>query len=132
MDFTGMKPGSTLTLMNNANAPYPGGDGGQVLEIMQFKLVRRVGKDTTSLPQCLKLPAIDPPLRIPSKSSWRQIVISEIMDKTGDPLEALLDGKNFTESAPPNPPTIYENNGATNVWQFINTPATLIQCTCIL
>lgn len=122
IDFTGMKTGSTLTLMNNANEPYPDGESGNVLEIMQFKLVPRVGKDTTSLPQCLKLPPIDPPLTKPSKSKWREIVISEIADPvTGEPLEALLDGQNFTESAPPNPPLFTEDNGATNIWQFINT-----------
>ena len=57
VDFTGMKPGSTLTLMNNANAPYPGGEGGEVLEIMQFKLVPRVGKDTHIIAPVSKIAA---------------------------------------------------------------------------
>ena len=122
VDFTGMTPGSTLTLMNNAKAPYPDGTGGEVQEIMQFRLVPLVGTDTTSLPHRLKLPHIDPPLPIPPKSKWREIVISEIADPiTGEPLEALLDGQNFTESAPPNPPLFTEKNHEKNVWQFINT-----------
>ena len=121
VDFTEMTPGSTLKLMNNAKAPYPDGTGGEVQEIMEFRLVPLVGTDTTSLPVRLKLPPIDPPLRKPLKSKWREIVISEIMDFTGEPLEALLDGQNFTESAPPNPPLFTEEDGETNVWQFINT-----------
>jgi hypothetical protein len=57
-----------------------------------------------------------------TSSTRREIVLSEIMDPVnGQPLEALLDGLPFTASAPPNPPLFVEANGATNVWQFINT-----------
>jgi spore coat protein A, manganese oxidase len=122
IDFTGMKPGTTLTLKNNAKAPYPGGRGGEIPELMQFKVVPIVGTDTTVLPATLILPTIDPNLTAPATTLWREIVLQEIMDPlTGQPLEVLLDGKKFTEHAPPNPPLITEPNGAVNVWQFINT-----------
>jgi spore coat protein A len=122
VDFTGMKPGTTLTLKNNAKAPYPGGRGGEIPELMQFKVVPLVGTDTTSLPAALTLPSIDPPLTAPAATLWREIVLQEIMDPiTGQPLEVLLDGERFDAHAPPNPPLIEEPNGTVNVWQFINT-----------
>jgi len=122
IDFTGMKPGTALTLKNNAKAPYPGGRGGEIPELMQFKVVALVGTDTTLLPASLTLPSIDPALTAPAASAWREIVLQEIMDPlTGQPLEVLLDGEKFKDHAPPKDPLIIEQNGAVNVWQFINT-----------
>jgi spore coat protein A len=122
VDFTGVKPGATLVLKNNAKAPYPGGRGGEIPEIMQFNVVPLTAADSTTLPASLILPGIAGPLTAPPVANWREIVLSEIMDPlTGQPLEALLDGLPFTASAPPNGPLFTEANGATNVWQFINT-----------
>ena len=121
-DFTGIKNGTIMTLKNNAKAPYPGGRGGEIPEIMQFRVVTPLtGTDATTLPASLTLPPIAPALT-PPLTGWREIVLSEIMDPvTKGPMEALLDGLHFVDSAPPNLPLFTEANGATNVWQFINT-----------
>jgi spore coat protein A, manganese oxidase len=122
IDFTGLKPGTTLTLKNNAKAPYPGGRGGEIPELMQFKVVALTAPDISTPPATLVLPAIDGPLTAPAATSWREIVLSEIMDPvTGGPLEALLDGQPFAATFAPNPPLFTETDGQTNVWQFVNT-----------
>jgi spore coat protein A len=121
-DFTGMANGTIITLKNNAKAPYPGGRGGDIPEIMQF-IVGPVGTpDTTTPPAALTLPALNPAVLAQPPKPWREIVLSEMMDPvSGGPLEALLDGLNFTDTTPPNPPLFTETDGTINVWQFINT-----------
>ncbi len=121
-DFTGMPNGTILTLRNNAKAPYPGGRGGDIPEIMQFRVVLPLtGTDTTTLPGSLTLPTIATPLTQPAKP-WREIVLSEIPDPvTGQPLEALLDGLHLTDTIEPNNPLFTEQVDSTNIWQFINT-----------
>ena len=89
IDFTGLAPGTILTLRNNAKAPYPGGRGGEISKLMQFNVVPLGAADVTTAPAALTLPTIDPPLAQPA-APWREIVLSEIMDPlTGAPLEVV-------------------------------------------
>jgi len=121
-DFTGMAPGTILTLKNNAKAPYPGGRGGEISQIMQFRVNLPLATvDTTTPANALALPPIAPNLTLPP-AGWREIVLSEVPDPvTGAPLEALLDGLHFTDTIDPNPPLFTEAADSVNVWQFINT-----------
>jgi spore coat protein A, manganese oxidase len=123
-DFTGMPNGTILTLKNNAKAPYPGGRGGDIPNIMQFRVTSPPVTDDTTQPGSLILPPIDP---TPTKTSTippREIVLQELMDQTtGQPKEVLLDTLPFADPNPTTilPPLITENNHDTNIWQFINT-----------
>ncbi len=54
VDFTGLAVGTVLTMKNNANAPYPGGNNGIAIpEIMQFRVVALAGADTSVVPATL-------------------------------------------------------------------------------
>ncbi len=122
VDFTGLAAGTTLLLKNNAKAPYPGGKGG-LGQIMQFRVKAIVGTDNTTPANLLTLPpsfgSITPPTK--STTTWREIVLQEIMDPvSGAPKEVLLDGYHFMDSVMDDS-LFSEPAGATRVWQFINT-----------
>jgi len=114
VDFTGMAPGTLLTMKNNAKAPYPGGRGGQVSQIMQFRVTALTGPpDTTALPGTLALPPI---AALTPGGVVRDIVLIEKMDPVlGVPLEVLLNDKHFQATVTEAP-----TRTTTEVWQFIN------------
>jgi spore coat protein A len=117
-DFTGMPMGTTLTLKNNAKAPYPGGRGGQIPNLMQFRVTQPLqGTDTTTPAAQLVLPPITP--LNPAGAPTRDLVLKENLDPaTGAPLNALIEGFFFDD-----PVTEKPSAGSTEVWQFINTTA---------
>jgi spore coat protein A len=114
-DFTGMPLGTRLTLKNNAKAPFPGGRGGQVANLMQFRVTKPLqGTDTTTPAAQLVLPAIVP--LNPVGATTRDLALVENQDPaTGAPLNALIEGYFFEE-----PVTEKPSAGSTEVWQFIN------------
>jgi spore coat protein A len=116
VDFSQVPFGSVLTMMNNAKAPFPGGRGGAVGQIMQFRINKPlVGADTTTLPQNLALPAV-PRLAATPGAPLREIVMLETMDMaTGTPIDVRLNGKWFDEPVDETPRV-----GTNEVWQFIN------------
>jgi spore coat protein A len=120
-DFTGLAQGTLVTLKNDAKAPYPGGQGGGVNQIMQFRLVKPLapGGDTTTPPASLVLPAV-PALTPTPGAPMREIVMKETMDPaTGAPTDVLLNGKWFNDPQYPTPDET-PKVGDTEVWQFIN------------
>lgn len=123
-DFTGLAVGTNLILKNNAKAPYPRG-AATLDQIMQFRVKALTGIDNTTPANLLTLPAT-PPAPVPpikSPTTWKEIVLQEVMDPvTGLPMEVLLDGVHFVDTLG-NTPLITETNGATSVWQFVNTTA---------
>lgn len=119
VDFTGIKPGTTFTLSNDANVPYPGGGrkgGANIPDIMQINVVSPlVGVDNTTLPANLNLPAITPLVATPG-APMREIVMKETIDPlTGAPTEVRLNQRWFNEPVEETPKV-----GTTEVWQFIN------------
>ena len=79
----------------------------------------------TTAANLLTLPTTPPAPVTPIKSptTWKEIVLQEVMDPvTGEPMEVLLDGVHFVDTLG-NTPLITETNGATSVWQFVNTTA---------
>ncbi|MFZ3062858.1 MAG: multicopper oxidase domain-containing protein [Actinomycetota bacterium] len=115
-DFGGMPVGTVLTLKNNAKAPYPGGKAGGVPQIMQFRVTMGppAGGDPTTPPAQLVLPPITP--LNPGGAPMREVVLQENVDPiTGNPIEALLNGKYFNAPVEETPKV-----GDTEVWQFIN------------
>ena len=54
VDFSGLAPGSSLWLLNDAPAPFPGGGDPPLPEIMRFDIVANThGADTSSVPATL-------------------------------------------------------------------------------
>jgi spore coat protein A len=117
VDFSTVPFGSVLTLMNNAKAPFPGGRGGAINQLMQFRVVTpRQGTDNTVQPANLVLPPV-PPLLPTSGAPIRQIVMLETMDPaTGAPLHVRLNEKWFDEGPIDETPGV----GTTEIWQFVN------------
>jgi len=116
VDFAAWK-GMTLTMKNNAKAPYPGGKGG-LPQIMQFRVGTTVtgGTDTSANPATLALPAV-PRLTPTPGAPMREIVMKEDMDPvTGLPIDMKLNGKWFDDAPIDETPQV----NTTEVWQYIN------------
>lgn len=115
VDFAGLVAGTKVHLKNNAKAPFPGGMGGDVPTLMQFRVnLPLAGVDQTTPAASLVLPAITP---LPAAVRTRQIVLNEVIDPiTGVPIAARIDNKGFTDAPTENP-----NVGDTEIWEFINT-----------
>jgi spore coat protein A, manganese oxidase len=123
IDFAVLPKGTVVTLKNDAKAPYPGGGGGDVNQIMQFQVTKPlIGRDTTTPPANLVLPPISRLSPTPS-APMREIVMKENMDMaTGIPIEVLLNGKMFNEMDEADNMIIDETPkvGDTEIWQFVN------------
>lgn len=121
VDFTGIKPGTSFVLSNDANVPYPGGGraaGPNIPDIMKFNVVAPVigsPPDTTLPPASLILPAIAPLIPTPG-APIRDIVMKETFDPlTGMPTEVKLNERWFAEPVEETPAL-----GSTEIWNFIN------------
>jgi spore coat protein A len=118
VDFSGLE-GRTVTLSNDAPAPFPGWDEinsrhPRLYELMQFRVTRALSsKDSKfSLP-----PRITPPSLDESKSvATRDFVLSERMDAHGRSLGVRINDKGYDE-----PVTERVLLGSVEKWRFINT-----------
>jgi bilirubin oxidase len=89
LDFSGVAVGSKLVLTNVApDEPFGGGEPGVDFaasnpattgKVMQFRVVKRVGKDTTTPPGALQLPAITP---ISGNPTTRYLSLNELASST--------------------------------------------------
>jgi len=113
VDFSGAA-GKTITLHNDAPAPYPGGGGGVDLpDVMQFRVTKPLsGPDTSVLPGFLR-PVYDIPEN--AAVTQRDIVMTEIEGPLG-PLNMFLNGKGMMD-----PPSEFPQLGNIEIWRFINT-----------
>jgi spore coat protein A len=123
IDFASLPKGSLVTLKNDAKAPYPGGQGGDVAQIMQFQVTKRLaGPDTSTPPAQLALPAVPRLLPTPG-APMREIFMKETMDPvTGAPTEVRLNSKWFNETNEAGEMIVDEKPhvGDTEIWQFVN------------
>ncbi len=117
VDFSGLE-GRTVTLSNDAPAPYPGWDvlfetHPQLLELMQFRVVLPVAPaaKTFSLPPSLPLPPVHPEEAVVT----RDFVLSDRTDAQGRSLAMLIDGKGYHD-----PVTEFPKLGSFEKWRFIN------------
>jgi FtsP/CotA-like multicopper oxidase with cupredoxin domain len=115
VDFTGHKAKSTISMANDARAPFPNGtpaDPQTVGQIMQFRIVPLTAPDTSSLPASLStIPTLGPP------SVTRLLTLNEVMGE-GGPLAVLLEGKEWAT-----PVTEKPRVGATELWEVVNLTA---------
>jgi len=121
VNFTGITAGHRILMMNDANAPFPGGSPvtpGLTDQIMMFVVQ---GPDAT--PQ-YNLPAtLNPTLTgttwptLPTATRQRLLTLTEVMGM-GGPLEVLLDGQKWAS-----PITEVPVNGTTEDWVIANPTA---------
>jgi spore coat protein A len=118
LDFSGLD-GKTVTLSNNAAAPYPGWEFSMVqheplYELMQFRVTRPLtgAKTTFSVPVMPAFVGLDETASI----TTRDFVLSETMDPQGHSLGVRINGKGYDE-----PVTEIVKLGTTEKWRFINT-----------
>ncbi|HET6557822.1 MAG TPA: multicopper oxidase domain-containing protein [Prolixibacteraceae bacterium] len=139
IDFSKVSAGTTLTLMNNANTPYPDGDPvevGTTDRIMQFivngkmvdnKVVSKPGKDKSHIAPNLRgkpmvqLTDFAGNVKVTPEVT-RQLTLNEVLSETG-PLTVLINNTPF-ESLPGmdmvGDVTEKPVEGTTEVWQLIN------------
>jgi spore coat protein A len=89
VDFTNKQPGTQIVLRNTApDEPYGGGRQGKDYvpsdprttgQVMQFRVVPRVGTDTSTPPSQLQLPVIAP---LPKADRVRDVSINELVSST--------------------------------------------------
>jgi len=117
VDFSGLE-GKTVTLSNNAPAPYPAWDvlgtlHAPLLELMQFRVTRsRSSAKTFNMPPAVQLPRLDPSRSVRT----RDFVLSDEMDSKGRSLRMLIDGKGYEA-----PTTEFPVLNTQETWRFINT-----------
>jgi spore coat protein A len=119
VDFSGMA-GKTVTLSNNAAAPYPGWNllrnpRAALYELMQFRVTRPLSGTgpSFSLPKSLTTLAI---IDESHAVATRDFVLSEQMDAQGRSLGVRINGKGYDD-----PVTEAVKLGSIEKWRFINT-----------
>ncbi len=117
VDFTGLE-GRTVTLSNDAAAPYPGWTLMHELhpplnELMQFRVTRPLSAARAySVPPAMALPRFDPAKSLRT----RDFVLTDTMDAQGRSLGMFINGKGYDA-----PTTELPKLGTQETWRFINT-----------
>ena len=118
VDFTGLE-GKTITLSNDAAAPYPGWSRLNALyallpELMQFRVTeagRSAGK-VFDLATTMELPRLDANQAVVT----RDFVLAENMDMHGNSMGMQINGKGYADAV-----TEFPKLGTMEKWRFINT-----------
>lgn len=118
VDFTGLE-GKTVTLSNDASAPYPGWQmlaslHARLYELMQFKVTLPNSNRSTawSWPATLPLSRLDEN----KATATRDFVLTEQLDAQGRSLGVRINSKGYDD-----PVTELVKIGSTEKWRFINT-----------
>ena len=118
VDFSRLQD-ETVTLSNNAAAPYPGWEfslahHAQLFELMQFRVNRALSRQakTFSITPSVSFRKLDEAAAI----ATRDFVLSEQMDAQGNSLGVRINGKGYDE-----PVTEIVKLGSVEKWRFINT-----------
>ncbi|MGH9599458.1 MAG: multicopper oxidase family protein [Terracidiphilus sp.] len=117
VDFSRLA-GKTVTLMNNAVAPYPGWTLFHSIyppldELMQFRvsLPLSAARKTFSMASPISLPRLDPGQSV----ATRDLVLTERMDALGRSLGMFIDQRGYSD-----PVTEFPKLGTMEKWRFIN------------
>jgi spore coat protein A, manganese oxidase len=118
VDFSGLE-GKTVTLSNNASAPFPGWDmltprHLALYELMQFRVTLPLSGNGKSfrMPNPRPFPRLDESTSV----ATRDFVLSERMDAQGRSTGVFINGKGYDE-----PVTEVVKLGSLEKWRFINT-----------
>jgi FtsP/CotA-like multicopper oxidase with cupredoxin domain len=140
VDFSNVPVGNYVLGNVGPDEPFGGGvpgtdfepaDAATTGQILQFRVVPRIGADDTTPPQFLRLPAITP---LPAETVTRQLALLEKAATGSDeeneeiegPVEALLgnvSGGFLTEQKWVDPVTENPAVGATEIWEIYNATA---------
>jgi spore coat protein A len=111
MDFEGYAPGTEITLVNSAPAPFPGAPGvGVVPNVMQFRVVSGGSPHTDPLPPTLR---DVPPLAEEDTVQTRQLVLKKEAEACAGS-HWLINGLKWDDI------TEYPVLGTTELWEFVN------------
>jgi FtsP/CotA-like multicopper oxidase with cupredoxin domain len=134
VDFTNVPEGNYVLGNLGPDEPFGGGQPGVDFEasdpattgqILEFRVVPAAGKDPTTPPKYLRLPAIKP---LPKETATRQLALIEMMSMVHDgPAEAML-GNVDADGMPmhmmwSDPVTENPDVGDTEVWELYNFTA---------
>jgi FtsP/CotA-like multicopper oxidase with cupredoxin domain len=120
VDFSNLRPGTKVVLMNAANAPFPGGDppDANTSVVMQFTVQNSAQVHPKPLPA--KLITIPTLVETPNIGNPKIFTLNEQEsgDNTlnpGNPVAVLIDGRHFDEDV-----TELPRVGTTEAWYFQN------------
>jgi spore coat protein A, manganese oxidase len=119
VDFSGLE-GKTVTLSNDAPAPYPGWNMDAALhpslyELMQFRVNLPLARSYRAFSFSSTVP-FSPPLDESASVATRDFFLSERLDKRGRSLGVRINNKDYGD-----PVTETVKLGSTEKWRFINT-----------
>lgn len=120
VDFSGLAPGSTVTLANNARTPFPAGPvavvrgGSPLRQIMRFTVTPGQGY-TTPLPGQLRAQPLMRLAQVPPVTT-RHMPLVEVLDPAGVPIMALLNNRRFDS-----PDITRVQSDTLEQWELINT-----------
>ncbi|WP_405590094.1 multicopper oxidase family protein [Streptomyces sp. NBC_01190] len=113
VDFSQMPMGTKIQLTNyNAPVHFPGGNGPEIREVMEFQVIKpRSGVDRTTPPTRLRLPDVVPPVEVTPRTRRRQWVVYQ---------QELFHTMTFNAMPFEEPSQDFIENGATEVWEYVN------------
>lgn len=113
VDFSKLEPGTKIVLENNANAPYPDGQGNFDSEttgkVMQFTVMDTCEEEPNKLPQKLN----EIPVLKPNAPNRTLVLVEAMMD--GNPTGIFINGQKFSA-----PVTEMPLVGSTEEWEIVN------------
>jgi spore coat protein A, manganese oxidase len=118
VDFSGHE-GKTITLSNNASAPFPGWDLIDPIHPALYELMKfRVSLPASSKGKSFSMPSERPLPRMEPTATTvnRDFVLSEDVDKQGKSLGLKINGQGYDD-----PITESPKLGSIETWRFINT-----------
>ena len=137
LDFTGVKLGTSIDMVNDAAGPFPSGhlwgDGGGVADhgvmpVMRFNVVTPLNKSVANLPLPLRLTVIKPAV-VPPRTKVRSLFLNEEDFEpsfSGNPVNRVLLNNTGYVDRSVTPAQMIEasevvRNGGTEVWEIANT-----------
>lgn len=120
VDFSNIAPGTSVTLLNDASAPFPDGDPvdpATTGQIMRFDVGNTSAPGAQALPDVLNPTLAGAFPNLPTPSLNRSLVLTEVMGD-GGPLELLLNGQKYDAAISELP-----RQGSTEEWIVANPTA---------
>lgn len=114
VDFAG-HAGETITVENDAPAPFPDGGDVDVPLIMQFRVVLPLSGASATIPSQLRATPIER-LDPQQAAQTRDIAFFESVDGDDEPITMTLNGRTFGDPVEEKP-----TFGSVEVWRFLNT-----------